>query len=527
MLVDDEIWIRKSLKKMITDTELPLEVVCEAKNAKEALLLMDSFNPDIIITDMKMPESDGIVLMDNIYSTYKHIKVIVVSGYSEYDYMKKAISINAVDYLLKPITPQDLNLTLQKVINNIVEEKQNAVDKEQIETNNRINKEMFLQNLSASRIAHSIDIKIEATKFNIPLIFDSYCIVILGFRKLYQAAKERFYGNIELLIHDVEKMVYNYLKNNTSGYVFKTDDRTNLCVLLQSSDSTHIKDAFNTFSSYVKMTMEIDLIAGVSSPFTQLINLNQAFTQAMDALYNNSVNLSQSYCFYNESNEQKSYLNICNEDIKILSRAIVSKNTGEIKNSFTKIIKMIRVNESISLLDLHKLYLNLIVAIKSALNSIQLLDLDKLTPYLDIENIRKVISFSQFNESMTSICDKIVTTMDSEKSSDLLEIMKSVEAYIEEHYNEDISLVDVACHYHFEPTYFSKIFKSVMNVGFTEYLISKRIENACRYLTTSTLKINDISVMVGYDNPRYFSQIFKKFTGYTPSQYRSNGCTKR
>jgi len=66
-----------------------------------------------------------------------------------------------------------------------------------------------------------------------------------------------------------------------------------------------------------------------------------------------------------------------------------------------------------------------------------------------------------------------------------------------------------------------------MKVGFTEYLISKRIENACKYLISTNLKINDISIMVGYENPRYFSQIFRKFTGYTPSQYRVNGSNQQ
>lgn len=421
----------------------------------------------------------------------------------------------------------------KKVILSIEEEKQNITDKELIESNHRFNQEMFLQNLCAARIAHSIDIESEATTFNIPLNFDFSCIIIFAFRDLYKAAKEKkFYGNIELLIQDIEKMMHTYLKTNTLGYVFKTDDRTHLCLLFHSFDSMLIKDAFNTFSSYIHTHMKIDLIAGVSSPFTELINLNKAFNQAMNALYHNGVYASPSYSFYNHHNDQQNDTNICNEEIKILSRAIMSKkNSGEIKkNSFVKKIikKKVHVHKHISLGDLHKIYLTIIVATKSALHSIQILGLDKLTPDLDIENIRKVISITQFEACMMTICDTIVTTIDSEKkSSDILTIMKSVEAYMNEHYNEDISLVDVACHYHFEPTYFSKMFKSIMHVGFTEFLITKRIENACHYLVTSTLKINDISVMVGYENPRYFSQIFKKFTGYTPSQYRIKGSPQK
>ncbi|QUH29404.1 response regulator transcription factor [Vallitalea guaymasensis] len=527
MLVDDEIWIRKSLTKMIKDTLLPLNVVCEAKNAKEALSLIDTYNPEIIITDMKMPESDGILLMDKIYSNYKYIKIIVVSGYSEYDYMKKAISINAVDYLLKPITIEDLSFTLKKVISLIEEEKQITTNKELIQSNNRINREMFFQNLVSSRIVNIKDIELESKRLDIPMTFNSYSLILCAFKNLYKAAKDNYYGNIELLIHDVEIMLQKYLNNNVSGYVFKTDDRTRICILFHSSDYTSIKDALNTFSSYINNNMDIKLIAGISLPFTQLTNLNTAYNQATEALYHNTVNLPVLYCLFNNIDKTKKDINICNEEIKILSRAIISKNISEIKNNFSKIINMVSRNNNITLRDLHKLHLNLIVSIKEALIKIQILSLDKITPYLNIENTYKIISFTQFQECNINICNKIVEAITNDKSTDITEMKENIETYINEHYNEDISLVDIAFQYHFEPTYFSKLFKSSMKVGFTEYLISKRIENACKYLISTNLKINDISIMVGYENPRYFSQIFRKFTGYTPSQYRVNGSNQQ
>lgn len=522
MLVDDEILIRQSLKKMIVDTDLSIQVVCEARNAKEALNLLNSIQPDLIITDMKMPEADGIMLMDELNRSHKHIKVIVISGYSDYKYMKKAISIDAADYLLKPITLKDLNTTLCKVIKSIEDDQQKEIYKKEMLTNNKRKKEIFLQNLSNARIAHLKDIKTYALKFKIPLSLDSYTVIIFAFRDLYKIAEQMFSGNMELLIGNIEDIIYSTFKDNPSVHIFKTDDRTKICLLTQTMDMKDNHDCFDKITSAIQMQLNVDIIGGISLPFNNLAHLHQHFKEALEALYNNLLNKKQSaFCIYIKQKQHKEFFRICDADIRILSRAIISKNTFEIKNSFSKINENLESHDQISLKDTHKLYLNLIMEIKTALSTLKLND-ETLIPYMDIDNIKKINSFTQFSENINIISNKIVQIINNEKSSDMLHIMKDVEAYIHEHYNEDISLVDIAFKYHFEPTYFSKMFKTIIKVGFMEYVISLRMKKACDFLINSTLKVNDISAMVGYENQRYFSQLFKKFTGYTPTQYRAN-----
>lgn len=520
MIVDDENVIRKSLRKMIKDTGLPVEVICEAKNASEALSCVNQFLPDIVLTDMKMPESDGIMLMDQINLNYNHIKVIVISGYSDFKYMKKAISINAADYLLKPVTLQDLSTTLSKVINSIEEENQNQLYKIEMLSSTRRKKEIFLQNLCSSRISNPTDMELEAEKFKIPLLLDSYYVLIFAFTNLHNIADKKFCSNIELLINNIEEIFYSYIEDNDIGYVFKTDDRTKICILLGSTNQKDINNLFKNITWEINNQLKIDIIAGVSLPFSELSIIEQAFKQALEALFNNPLNITNSCSSYTKSTEKSKSHRICNEDIKILSRAIISKNSSEIKKCFLKIIKTVKLNEAICLHDIHKLYLLLIIETKSALGTLKITNIDSLNSYLDIQNIKHIISFPQFFENLKMISQKITKIIESEKSSDMSDVIKDVESYIQEHYSEDISLVDIACKYHFEPTYFSKMFKSVMNVGFIEYLVSLRLEKACDYLINSTLKVTDISDMVGYENPRYFSQIFKKFTGLTPTKYR-------
>jgi two-component system response regulator YesN len=124
MIADDESWIRKGLRAMIEWDDLGLVFDSEATDGLEALQLSESRFPDILITDVRMPGIDGLQLAERMLKLIPRLKVLIISGYSEFEYVKRAIQIDAISYILKPINPAELNETLKKAVEKLKSEMQ-------------------------------------------------------------------------------------------------------------------------------------------------------------------------------------------------------------------------------------------------------------------------------------------------------------------------------------------------------------------------------------------------------------------
>jgi two-component system, response regulator YesN len=118
VIIDDEMWSREVVKKLIHFEKFSLELVGEADNGLDGLKLIENLKPDIVITDMKMPGLDGLQVLKKL-SKYPHIKTIVMSGFDDYDYLRQAIHSKAIEYLLKPIKEDDVNAAIERCINEL------------------------------------------------------------------------------------------------------------------------------------------------------------------------------------------------------------------------------------------------------------------------------------------------------------------------------------------------------------------------------------------------------------------------
>lgn len=521
MIVDDEPIIRQTIKKLVEDASLNLNIAFEAKNAIEAINYIEENNVDIIISDMKMPEADGVMLMEHIHLKHPDIKIIIVSGYSDFEYMKKAITYNAFEYLLKPVTFSEINDVLKKVIDAINKEKTFLKQEQYEEQKNKAKKEHFFQDIAYGRIADSIEIRRTADDMGIKEINIKSYLIILGFRQLWDIAHQKYDGNLSLLIFCIENILHEIIEFDI---FFKSDDKSKICIITHFADFNEekINKYISKINSYLNSCLGLTVIAGISLPFKRLENIYEAYKQAEEALLYNPVAGGLSICYFkNIKYIHYSSIHI-DDDLRILQKALESRSITEINTCFEKIkCKIMAGNATIK--ECHTIYIKIFMAIETNIKKIKKDEFQKVFSYFnDFDHVAGIFNIEHIEYNfyrLIKILEEAFKTVEEDSSDD---VINEVVDYIETNYHLDISLVDIAAKYHYEPTYFSKLFKSKTNKNFIEYLISVRIEKACALLKDSALKVNEISMLVGYENHQYFCQLFKKYTGMTPSEYREN-----
>ncbi len=194
MVVDDEIWGRKSISKMIGELPLAVEVVAEATNGQEALELIRLKSPHIVVTDMNMPVMDGERFLESLYTLHSSIKVIVISGYSQFQYMKAALKYRACEYVLKPVSIPDLREAMLKAIEACREYSSMQQQKKSSEEMLGLRRKEFLQHVTGRRIANLSDMNRQAAELDITDACNSYQLAVCMLRQFQETARTKFHA---------------------------------------------------------------------------------------------------------------------------------------------------------------------------------------------------------------------------------------------------------------------------------------------------------------------------------------------
>jgi two-component system response regulator YesN len=523
MVVDDESLGRKSICKMINELALDVEVIAEARHGEEALELIRISKPHIIVTDMNMPVMNGQQFLEALYTIYAEIKVIVISGYSQFEYMKAAVTYQACEYVLKPISLLDLKSALVKAMeashNHLTLQQQKKFTQDMWQ----LRREVFLQHVTSRRITNVADIQTQAEELSIFSARGSFRLAVCMFRKFHDISIKKFHGNADLLMYSIENILAEVLSSDgqdVAPLIYKSDDRMSLCLYVPESvyDESRIRHLLASFHSAINQMLQLDVVAGLSSVSNKLERLPEAFDIANEKLRNNVLHATY---FSLNSPEQFTAAPAVSElltvfDLKTLQQAFAAGNGAEcrelLRNFLHKADKMSGLTIREGQRTLKKL-----VEMAAA----EMTEMAHAYPQLfDARSITGIVDHSQFSHFMVQFTEATEEYHASKGTTPSVHSIHEIASYLDAHYFEDISLIDIATRFHLDPSYLSKQFKSVTSENFIEYVTRKRMEKACELLNLSEYKISEISELVGYENQRYFSQVFKKFTGQTPSEYR-------
>ncbi|ALV21817.1 response regulator transcription factor [Carnobacterium antarcticum] len=529
MLVDDEQDIRQSIIELVQWEKMGFQIIGEASNGEEALEVMESNVPDILITDIKMPIMDGIELSKRVRDENPSVKIVFLSGYEDFEYAVSGIKLTILEYLLKPVSISDLENMLRKVRRKLDEEKRSANDLVTIEKD-------FLKKFDVSKMS-----------FLISLITDNYSDVSESeFKKLLQTYQLNLTGerqvllnitidkssfskstignqNLELtkfsLTNTVRKIVDKYVQSEvftftSNSVVILSDTKENI----EMYTDILVKE----INESVQKIFGFSIGIGVSEEYVRISDTKRAFQSSVSAL-NYQTALGGDKGIYISDIETVQQNEIVFDEVneaKLVSLIkIGSKDELEtfIDHLFQRFYSGMNSQEHLKIF-LMELYVSVLKAYKTTISKY---DSDMLQQVEVISEIHHYQDNQVIKEWFKNFCLSTIAIIQEQRKKKTDSLAKQSYDYLAEHYSDpSLSLKQVSKQMLISPSYFSSLFKKENGLSFTDALVKIRMEKAKEHLLTTDHKIFEIAIDSGYTDQHYFSYCFKKYFGESPNKIR-------
>lgn len=509
ILIDDEAIILQGLKKLIPWNRLGFEIVGEALDGQEGLLLIEEKNPDLVISDVAMPNLSGIEMLKAV-SDNKNRKVIFLSGYQEFNYVRDAMRYGAIDYLLKPVSEEVLTKTLERIRDQIWSERSYHVLKKKDSPS-----ELLFQTLtSQKRTARIEDFLCEWAPDK-----EGACCIAL---RIIPTSDKNQEDNAGLMRFEIYEFIQEYLTQHLNGGIIKKEYSTCYFVLTQENNRKAIKTALKKLSAEIRNRYPVNVIIGVGAWLErdgELSHLYKTAKFALDLYYF----VEEIYIDYEAiSRDYTHSLAEYEEAVKKLEQTIVlhyASNTvvEEIVNCVTLLGNIHYGNKNV-IINNCILLSGKIFSILLEYGLLEETDQEEQTKFL--EKIRKKVTFrsliSLFEDYYSQIFLKIKLLSRYRESPEIVRIKN----YIEEHFKEAITLEEIADYIGMNASYMSVFFKKETGQNFKNYVTEVRMKHALKLLNSTNMKSYELAEAVGYRDAKQFREKFKELYGVSPQQYR-------
>ena len=534
-LVEDEMVIRRGIKNSI-DWEKEGYIFCgEASDGELAYPMIIKEKPDILITDIRMPFMDGLELCKLVKKELPNIKILILSGYDEFDYAKEAIRLGVTEYLLKPISSGKLLEALNGVSESIRREKEDKdlVRKymEEMRENTEHEKQKFFEQMIAGNLSMA-DALETGKKYEMNLSAGMYNLLLFRFTlgKENRKSGEQL-GEAEYAIEKLtERLEYVFeFQRGVEGWAFL------LMADNEEQMSERVKELSKDLEEIMKNYSTIAYFGGIGQPVARLRELEESFREAERAL---------AARFTMELNRIISV-----EDIRMAQNVdtlddIEITSFGEIEKTRTMLEKFLNNGAEDEIDEFVDVYINELpeenlksvlmrqyiimdayIVMMSFCEKIEGIEGEMQAQSEELKNSMKTIqTLEEIKNYIRMLLKKIIgvrDTISGRRYSNIIEIAK--DQIRKTYMSDEISLNTIAAEVGMSPSYFSSIFSKEMGKTFVEYLTEIRMDRAKELLMCSSMKTSEIGYEVGYKDPHYFSYIFKKTQNCTPKEFRARG----
>lgn len=514
LIVDDEPLILEGFHSLINWWDYELEIVGQALNGLDALEILQNNPIDILITDIRMPEMNGLELIRQAKKNHPQLMCIIISSYDEFEYMKEAVKLKIENYLLKPIDPDELISTLTTVVLSLEQDFCQSLEQEK-ELN------IIKNNILCRWISGYISEEELFERINF--------LSIDMFRELYQIALIKCISNDHFSenLNDIKVKVYelcsSFFSSNPTLLVF-LDLFGNTVILLDNKTCENNLNIETTLLKCINVIQEklcITVFGAVGEAVTEYMAVNRSYNNALELLEYRIFNERKTLFFWHEHDalSTKSIPSV-KLDVNLLRKAIITKDIDNASNHLEQIFFSLEREDSITPSMFYDIVLEIIFIITSTAKSVSN-DIQELYNNLnDVRNIiKKFNSIGEIKLWVKSILMQSITFISNEYIR-LNPIIKSIIEYTELNFQKDINIKVLASQFYVNADYLGRLFKSEVGLTYTNYLNKIRLEKAKYLLLNTHMKISDISKQVGYLNTNYFFTIFKKTIGTSPQEFR-------
>ncbi|MGE5581622.1 MAG: response regulator [Bacillota bacterium] len=525
LLVEDEEAIKQKLMNNVSWTDYGFDPVLGASNGLEALAMLERNPVDIMVTDVQMPKMNGIELIKEIKKRNYQLKIIVISGFAEFEYAQESIKLNVSDYLLKPFASRkllELVLRLKEQLEQERAEKSELQDlRESLHKNLEALREKFFMNLLNHNLAGA-DMAAELEFLGLKNLESGiFQVIVIEIPEgLLRGIKEegKYLLNIQLvnqvkqLLKDCayQNYIINQLRNQVVVVFFRPDK--DLPIRLEE----HL--------AQLQIALKQPIIIGVGGMYSGLNDLSVSYREACLASQYRYIHgpnrvfaisdLNLDNPFYHK---QFYYLhqNRLFDDLRVGAHGAILDDV----KSFIEELRSSNLTPESSRI----IASNLILLTYTTLNELGYNPIELFGPsFSPLTEVNRTESLDELELFLVAFFEKINAHTGEKRISVNQTLVEEVRRHIEENYAQDITLSEMANQYKISPGYLSLLFTERTGKNFIEYLTERRIKKAQELLKHTDMKIYEIACAVGYNDSYYFSSCFKKVVGVTPSEYREN-----
>lgn len=521
MLVDDEEAVRQAIARRLDWEEIGFKVIAAAENGEEALEMAEKLQPDVVMTDIKMPFMDGLTLCHKLKENQKNTKVVIFSGFDEFEYAKEAIKLEVEEYILKPIDSVELKHIFERlktVLDKEIDEKRNLDMLHNYYLKSLpIMKEQFLTGLLEGRIAEeriaemnrSYEVNLKSPYYAVAIVKMDTSRNILNL-SLKQIIEESLQGTAE---------VKSFLYLDVVAVILMAHDENHFMRIIRELDQS---------CRIANRILEANVTAGIGQLVDRLAGLSKSYEGALDAVdYRVLLEANQAIYILDIQPSLNSSFGIDDQDVQRILKDIKLGEQEELQRDVEQLILHLK-SAKVSLHKYHALMMEIISELLKLGRAYQV-DLDQFfeEEFRVYRDIREFESLEELGKWLYETCLSLSTSIHRERTDTTKLMVEKARHYIDKHYTDEELSVEVLCGYlGVSAAYFSTIFKRETGKSFVMYLTSVRMEAALKLLNSTEDKTYIISGKVGYTEPNYFSYVFKKYYGVSPSKYRINKVEK-
>lgn len=526
VIIDDEYDHVHGIKDYIEWEKYGIEVSGVAYNGKDGLELIERLRPDIALIDIQMPFINGLALIEEVKKLGQNVQMIIMSGHDNFDYARKAISLQANNYLLKPCSAEEIVQAVLRAKNMALDEanKKSILNSYHtlFDQYQALFKEKLLADLLEYRLRNSNTFFDDIRNYHIGLS-DNTCIVAV-FRledrdNLYaQNTNEEF---DYLLI----RMADAINRSRSESFQFELVMKDNDLVLIACNptlDEDDFQSRLTPIYQALSDTLEYSLIVGIGKPADTPLNASKSYKEALAALEHHQYQGGSKLSVFNHTmlEEGFHFLYPFHEEEKLFN-AVEMGDASMAEAALSDLFRRFAQDTCVSINFIRKVGLTLLNSLMRFCSDKNLnnQEIHKLI-FKSFDDIMEAKSFENIAGNIQKTLRGVINSIHTQAPVNKL-IQKAIH-YIHQHYTEDISLKTVADELYISSAYLSFLFKQETKTNFVDYLNNHRILMAKELFKDVRLKNYEVAFQVGFQDEKYFFKLFKKYTGLTASQFRDS-----
>lgn len=529
MVVDDEQIVLDAVKFIIENNLDNASIAETARSGREALEKVDEVKPDIMLMDIRMPGINGLEVIHEVRERYKNIKFIIISAYEQFEFAKEAVNLGVKEYILKPINRYKLLSTVEKVINEL--EKERQLKKKEIENKEKLEKVIpILEYGFIYTILLNQEFQSEASRYR--ELFDlnyvgGYIMVIeFGEGESVDALENRIGSSIkshsfypylrDTLKYKCKCVVGPVIINRVVAFVSIEEEEE----YKQRLAAIHIAECI---VEKMGKTADVEFFIGIGS-YQEFSTLNRSYEEALRALQ------------YNKGERVLHIMDILPERVELFSglrekqKQILGKvESGELEESlniFFSISSILntayysqRTKNPNMIETIKNKWMELMVQVYGLAYELEIQE-DSMIQYDNyLGELRSIEEYEQIPEWCKHKIKYIVEKGKESKLKKVSAVIYEAKQYIDNRFQQELTLEEVSKEISMSPQYFSRLFKEETGENFKEYLTAVRIAKAKDLLKNTNKSVKEISFDIGYNDPNYFSRLFRKMVGVTPTEF--------